>query len=140
VMEKTHVNLIIYLCLAAVNVVLDLLLIPRFGVGGAVLPVGVVMLLSVFIYRVVVGRYVNGLRVPARFIGKCFLASGATLLLVPFLRFIDDVPSLLAAVVVAVIVTGLGFKLVRVLGKEEIAMLEAVPIPAATRVLKFIAS
>ena len=140
VMEKTHVNLIIYLCLAAVNVLLDLLLIPRFGVAGAVLPVGVVMLLSVFIYRIVVGRYVNDLRVPGRFIGKCFLASGGTLLLVPFLRFIDDLPSLLAAVVVAVIVTGLGFKLVRVLGKDEIAMLEAVPIPLAARVLKFIAS
>lgn len=140
VLEKTHVNLIVYLCLAVVNVGLDLLLIPKFGVAGAVVPVALVTAATPFIYRVIVGRYVDNVRIPAGFIGKCFLASGAVLVLVPLLRYVTGPIQLAIAFAVAGVLIVLAFKAVRVLGRKELEMLGAVPIPMANRLLKFIAS
>jgi O-antigen/teichoic acid export membrane protein len=140
VLEKTYVNLIVYLCLAVVNVGLDLLLIPRFGVAGAVVPVALVTAASPFIYRVLIGRYVDNVRIPVGFIGKCFLASGVVLVLVPVLRYITGPIQLAIAFAVAGVLIVLAFKMVRVLGKKELDMLGAVPIPMANRLLKFIAS
>lgn len=140
VIEKTHVNLVIYVCLAAANVVLDLLLIPKFGVAGAIAPVAVVILLSPLIYRAVLGRYVEGIRIPLRFIGKCFLASSVVLVLVPFLGLVNGVLELVVAVVVAAALVIVGFKLVRVLGREELSMLGAVPVPMVDKLLKFMSS
>jgi len=84
VIEKSYANLVVYLALAVVNVGLDLLLIPRFGIIGAVIPVGLVIAASPVIYKRLLGRYVSGTRIPYAFIGKCFLASSPVLLLLPF--------------------------------------------------------
>lgn len=140
VIEKTHVNLLVYLCLAVFNVALDLVLIPRYGVPGAIIPVAVVIFISPLVYRVVLNRYVSGVRIPLRFIGKCFLASSPVLLLLPFLGFIDGPPELVAACTAAVVLALLGFKLARVMGKEELDMMRAVPVPMAGRLLKFLSS
>ncbi len=88
VIEKSYANLVVYLALAVVNVGLDLLLIPRFGILGAVIPVGLVIAASPVIYKRLLGRYVSGTRIPYAFIGKCFLASSPVLLLLPFTGFI----------------------------------------------------
>lgn len=140
VMEKTHVNLIVYVCLAVANVALDLVLIPRFGVSGAIIPVACVIFVSPFVYRAVLRRYVEDVGIPLRFIGKCFLASSPVLLLVPVLRFVNGVPELFAAVVVGVGLIVAAFKWLKVLGKEELDMLAAVPIPLARRFLRFMSS
>jgi O-antigen/teichoic acid export membrane protein len=140
VIEKPHVNLIIYICLAVINVALDLALIPKYGVAGAIAPVGVVIFLSPLIYRAVLGRYVEGIRIPLRFIGKCFLASSVVLILIPFLGFVNGVFELVVAVLAAVGLVILAFKAVRVLGEEELSMLGAVPVPMANKLLKFLSS
>jgi len=140
VLEKTHVILIVYVCLAAVNIGLDLLLIPAYGVVGAVVPVSLVTAASPFVYRIIVGRYVEDVRIPMKFIGKTFLASGAVLLLVPFVGYIDGPLQLAGAAVAAGVLILFGFKMFRVVGKKELEMLGAVPIPFANRVLKFIAA
>jgi len=140
VLEKTHVILIVYVCLAAVNIGLDLLLIPAYGVAGAIVPVSLVTAASPFVYRIIVGRYIDDVRIPMKFIGKTFLASGAVLLLVPFVGHIDGALQLAGAAVAAGVLILFGFKLFRVVGEKELEMLGAVPIPLANRVLKFIAA
>lgn len=140
VLEKTYVILIVYLSLAVVNVGLDLLFIPAFGVVGAIVPVSLVTAASPVIYRVIVGRHVDGVRIPMRFIGKTFLASGTVFLLLPVADRIDSLLPLAVATVVAFVLILFGFKLLRVIGKKELEMLGAVPIPLANRVLRFIAA
>lgn len=140
VLEKTHVILIVYICLAAVNVGLDLLLIPRYGVTGAMVPVALVTAASPFVYRALVRRYVDGVRIPLVFIGKTFLASGSVVLLAPFTRFITGWLELAVAFFAAAVLVILGYKWVRVVGRKEMDMLGAVPVPLANRLLKFIAA
>jgi O-antigen/teichoic acid export membrane protein len=140
VLEKTHVILIVYVCLAAVNVGLDILLIPTYGVAGAVVPVSLVTAASPFVYRAIVGRWVRDITIPLKFIGKTFLASGPVLLLAPFVRYITGVLHLAVAFVAAGVLIGVGLRLFRVVGKKELDMLGAVPIPLASRLLKLIAT
>jgi len=140
VMEKTHINLVIYLVLAVINVGLDLLLIPRFGLAGAMVPVAIVMFISPFIYRVVLGRMVEDLAIPWKFIARCFLASAPVALIVPLLRYVDNVGTLLAAVVVAIGILIVSFKKARVLGGDEFNVLGSIPVPMADRFLRFMSS
>jgi O-antigen/teichoic acid export membrane protein len=140
VMEKPHINLLVYAGLAIINVGLDLVLIPRYGVMGAMIPVAVVIFLQPFVYGVVVKRMVGAVRIPFRFIGKCFLASSPVLLLIPALRFVDSVVTLLLAGVISVAIVTVAFKKVRVLGSEEVNMIGAVPVPMVDRFLKFMSS
>jgi O-antigen/teichoic acid export membrane protein len=140
VLEKTHVILIVYVCLAAVNVGLDILLIPTYGVAGAVVPVSLVTAASPFVYRAIVGRWVRDITIPLKFIGKTFLASGPVLLLAPFVRHITGVLHLAVAFVAAGVLIGVGLKLFRVVGKKELDMLGAVPVPLANRLLRLIAT
>jgi len=138
VIEKSYANLVVYLALAVVNVGLDLLLIPRFGIIGAVIPVGLVIAASPVIYKYLLRRYVAGTRVPYAFIGKCFLASSPVLLLLPFTGLIRDVFGLSAAVAIACVLVLVAAKKIKLLGKEERDMLGSVPIPAAQRLLKLL--
>ncbi|MDH3199079.1 MAG: oligosaccharide flippase family protein [Candidatus Krumholzibacteria bacterium] len=140
VMEKTHVNLLVYLGLALANVGLDLLLIPRYGVAGAVAPVAIVIAVSPFVYHAVLSRHMGGVRIPFRFIGKCFMASSPVVLLIPALRFVDGAAALAVALVVALVLVLLGFKWTRVIGDAERGLLRSVPVPGAARILKFLSS
>jgi O-antigen/teichoic acid export membrane protein len=140
VLEKTHVILIVYLCLAVVNVGLDLLIIPSHGVAGAIVPVSLVTAAAPLVYRLIVARYVDGVRIPLGFIARTFLGSGAAFLLVPFVGFVDGVMQLAGAAVVAGFLILFGFKVFRVIGEKELEMLGAVPIPFANRILRFIAA
>jgi O-antigen/teichoic acid export membrane protein len=59
VMERSWVNMLVFTILAVVNVGLDLLLIPRYGLWGAFIPVAFVMLLAVGAFYIV-ARKING--------------------------------------------------------------------------------
>lgn len=140
VMEKTYINLIVYAGLAIVNVGLDILLIPRFGVTGAVIPVALVIVLTPFIYRIIVGRLVDGVRVPIGFIARCFLASAPVLLMWPFLEHIRGVPELFGAAALGAALVVLSVKRLKLIGKEEADVLASIPIPAARRFIQFVSS
>jgi O-antigen/teichoic acid export membrane protein len=140
VIEKSHVNLVIYSVLAFINVGLDLLLIPRFGIVGAIIPVGLVILVSPFIYKRALARYVSGVHVPFGFIARCFFASSPVLLLLPFTGYITGVIELVAAVLVAGLMMVFSFKTLKVIGKEELATLGVVPVPAVARFLRYLSS
>jgi O-antigen/teichoic acid export membrane protein len=140
VIEKSHANLLIYIVLAIINVGLDLLLIPRYGVIGAIIPVALVMSISPLMYRRVLSRYVSGTRIPYGFMGKCFLTSAPVLLLLPFTGLITGVPELCVALALALAVVVLAAKKSKLIGKRELEMLGSVPIPALDRLLKFVSS
>jgi O-antigen/teichoic acid export membrane protein len=138
VIEKSHVNLLICVVLAIVNVGLDLLLIPRYGVIGAMIPVGLVIAGSPFLYRYGLARYVSGIRVPFGFIGKCFLASSPVLIMLPLAGLIRGTFELCVALCVSCVLILATAKRIKLLGKEELDMLASVPIPAAHRLLRLI--
>jgi O-antigen/teichoic acid export membrane protein len=140
VVEKSHVNLLIYTVLAVINVGLDLILIPRYGVIGAIIPVALVITLQPFLYRYVLSRYVDGTRIPFGFIGKCFLASSPVLLMLPFTGLIEGVVELSVAVVLACVVILFSVKKLRIIGRRELDMIGPVPIPAVDKFLRFVSS
>jgi O-antigen/teichoic acid export membrane protein len=137
VLEKTHVNLLIYAVLAAVNVGLDLLLIPKYGVPGAVVPVAIAIALQPLVYFIAVRRDVPGVSIPFSFIGRCFLASASVLVAVVVLRQIPGAIGLATACVVAAGALALAYRYARVLGEEEIAAMAAIPLPGAARLAGF---
>ncbi|UCF79336.1 MAG: oligosaccharide flippase family protein [Candidatus Eiseniibacteriota bacterium] len=97
VMELTWLNLIIYVCNAFVNVGLDLILIPRYGLYGAVVPVALVILASPFVYYYVLRARRVSFWIPWGFIGRCYLASLPLAGFFLVARYIDSVPGLVAA-------------------------------------------
>jgi O-antigen/teichoic acid export membrane protein len=140
VMEKSHINLLVYLVLAVINIGLDLILIPRYGLIGAIVPVAFVIVLPPFIYGHIVGRLVGGLSLPFRFIGRCFLASSPALLMLPLLSLIRGIPELILAFVFGGTLILLTVKRLKLIGKEEADMLGSIPIPAARRILQFVSA
>jgi O-antigen/teichoic acid export membrane protein len=104
VMELTWLNLIIYVCNSFVNVGLDFVLIPRFGLYGAVVPVGLVILASPFVYYHVLRARRISFSIPWGFIGRCYLASLPLVIFFVFSRYVDSVASLVTACVLGVIV------------------------------------
>ena len=140
VMEKTHVNLLIYIVLAAVNIGLDLILIPRYGVVGAMIPVAFVIGVSPFIYRAVIAREIATISIPLRFIARCFLASSVGLLVFPLVRFVDGPIGLAATGIASGVLIVAGYKIFRVITSQEVDWLGSVPLPFAGRLLKFIST
>ena len=140
VMEKAWINLVVYVGLAVVNVGLDLVLIPRYGVYGAIWPVALVILASPFIYRGLLARHVSEVKIPLGFIGRCFLASAPVALLIPVLGWVEGPVTLAAAFMVAAGLLLVSFKVARVVGAQERELLGSIPFPMAGRLLKFMSS
>jgi O-antigen/teichoic acid export membrane protein len=140
VMERTHVYLLLFGVLAVVNVGLDLILIPRYGVTGAIIPVGLVIAVQPLVYLPAVRRTAPDVAIPMKFIARCFAASSPVLLLIPLMRFVNGAASLAAAVVLASTLLLLGFRWARVVGPDEYEVLESIPMPMARRLLSFISS
>ncbi|HEU4364718.1 MAG TPA: oligosaccharide flippase family protein [Candidatus Krumholzibacteria bacterium] len=137
VLEKTHVNLVVYLVLAAVNVGLDLLLIPKYGVPGAVIPVAIAIALQPLAYFIVVRRDVPDLRIPFGFIGRCFLASASVLVAWPLLRWMPGIGGLVAAGLAAGVAVAFAYRAARIPGREEIDAVGALPVPGAGSLAAF---
>jgi len=135
VMERSHINLLIVALLAAVNVGLDFIFIPRFGVTGAIVPVALVIAVSPVLYKLALSRFLPGARIPYRFIGKCFAGSLPVFLLFPLVIEVRNIFQLLAVAAAGVLLLVLSFKRFRVLGVDEIRLLEG--IPAAGRFARF---
>lgn len=137
VLERTHVNLLIYGILAVVNVGLDLLLIPKYGVPGAIVPVAIAIALQPLAYFVAVRRELADVKIPFAFIGRCFLASGSVLVALPLLRWLPGAPGLAVAGMAAAAALAFAYRYARVLGAAEVAALGAVPLPGAGRLAGF---
>jgi O-antigen/teichoic acid export membrane protein len=134
VLEKAHVNLLVYLLLAVVNVGLDLVLIPRYGVYGAIIPVALAIFLQPILYYRLVRRSGAGIEIPMAYIGRCFVGASPALVMVPLLVVIDGAAGLFVAAIVGAAAMIAGYRWARVLGADEIRMLVTMPVPWAARV------
>ncbi len=138
VIEKSFVNMMIYLVFTVINVGLDLILIPAYGLAGAVAPVCLVIFISPFVYYKVLSVYIKDIRIPFVFIGKCFLASSPFLLAFPFLTFMDTAVEFTIAVFLLSVLTLAGFRLLQILGKEEIEILNSLPFPMMGKIVRLL--
>ena len=139
-MERSHYNLVIYSFLAVVNIGLDLILIPRYGIIGAMIPVAIAIAISPFLFKRAIDRLLPGVAIPMKFIGRCFLASSPALLLLPLTRWVNGPLELSVALFAACGLVFFGFKWSKVIGEEELDLLSSIPIPISGRLLKFISS
>ncbi len=137
VLEKTHVNLLIYLALAVVNIGLDLVLIPKYGVPGALVPVALAIALQPVAYFAAVRRDITGFRIPLGFIARCFLACAPAVIALPLLSWVRGITGLVVAAVVAMSGIAVGYKFARVLGSEEVDAVNAIPLPGAAALAGF---
>ncbi len=130
VVERPWIALVIYVVNAAVNVGLDLALIPRFGLWGAVIPVSVVILFSPLPYLWALRRLGIRLRLPWGFLLRIYAASGSMLLLWPLRSRIGGPVAFLGLVMLGVGVFVVGLRIFRVLGPEERSLIRRVDPPA----------
>ncbi|MDH4037637.1 MAG: oligosaccharide flippase family protein [Candidatus Krumholzibacteria bacterium] len=137
VLEKTHINLVIYGALTVINLGLDLLLIPKYGVFGAVVPVAIAIALQPLAYYLAARREIAGIGIPFAFIGRCFLASAAVVVALPVLHLFPGVPGLAAAGVVAGVAVVFAYREAGVLGGDEIDAVGAIPLPGSARLAAF---
>lgn len=138
VMEKSWVNMLIFLFLAVVNVGLDLALIPRYGLWGAFFPVAFVLVLGVVVYSAVLGRMRPDVKPPAYFILKCYAAAVPTCLMaLASMRWSSPV-SLALQIPVGALLLLLGFRWMKVIGDEEKEILRRLPIPLKERIITFL--
>lgn len=133
VLERTPLVLAVYAVQAVVNVGFDLLLIPRYGVWGAVVPVGCVVITAPLVYAGVLRAVKQEVRVPWDFLRRMLLASAGWLVLLPVLPMITSIPRLAVAFVVGAAAVLAGVRLWRVVGPEEERVLAAVRVPMTPR-------
>jgi O-antigen/teichoic acid export membrane protein len=133
VLEKTHVNLLIYAFLAVLNVGLDLVLIPKYGVYGAMVPVAIAILLQPILYCAAVRRVDPGIGIPLAFIARCFAASAFAVVMVPILAMWGGAVGLVVAAIAGTTALVLGYRVLGVLGPDEARMLAGLPVPGAKR-------
>lgn len=119
VVERPGIGLGIVFVNAVINVVLDILLIPRFGVWGAVTPVAVVIVLSPGVYAYVLNKLDIHVRPPWRFLARLYGASALMLLLWPVRRWADDPVVLTLFVIAGIGLFVAGLRWFGVFGVEE---------------------
>jgi O-antigen/teichoic acid export membrane protein len=135
VMGKSWINMLIFLLLAVMNVGLDLALIPRYGLWGAMIPVPIVLTASIVLFRAVVRRQKPEVRIPLKFIGRCCLAAlPAAALAVPSARWSSPAAIALMAPAAVALLYG-GFRIFRIIGEEEKEIMRRLPIPMRERIL-----
>lgn len=136
VLEKTHVNLLVYVLLAIINIGLDLVLIPKYGVPGAMIPVAIAIAVQPVAYFIAVRRFVPEISIPLGFIGRCFLASSAALAAVPVLWKLGGAPGLGVAALVAFVAVTLAYRASHLFSREELEVVASIPVPLAGRLAR----
>ncbi len=129
VLERTSFMLLVYAVQAIVSVGLDLLLIPRWGILGAVIPVSVVVCCAPLVYGVALSRRIGTIPVPWRFIARSTLAHAGWLLLAPLALRAHSVAHLTVTLLGGVVLSILGVRLLRVVGPEQVALLARARVP-----------
>jgi O-antigen/teichoic acid export membrane protein len=131
VLERPWSSFWLYLVNSIAIVGLDLLLIPRYGLVGAVIPVALVITASPFLTYLVIRRLGVRPAIPFGFLARVYLAAVPCALLYPA-RFLvrGKVPVALAALA-AVGLYWMGLRIFRVLGEEEGLLLKRSGLPLA---------
>ncbi len=124
VMELTWLNLIIYCANAAVNIGLDFVLIPRYGLFGAVVPVTIVIAASPFVYYYALKRTGVRFAVPWGFIKRCYAASLPLAAFFFVADYLHSVFAFLAACAGGVLLFWVSARLVAIFRDEDVFLLD----------------
>jgi O-antigen/teichoic acid export membrane protein len=109
---------------ALLNVTLDLLLIPRFGVPGAILAVlGTLIFVTPFFFRAYAAALGNAL-VPWAYLARCCAAASLMLVLLPLRDRVGGVTSMMALLAAAGLLYLVGIRLFRLIGETETRLLQ----------------
>lgn len=127
--EKTWVNLVLAGIFAIVNLGLDFLLIPRYGLPGAIPPVAIAVAISPFLRYWAVRKFHGPVPVPWKFLGKCYLASAPLLLLLPMRSIAGRPAGFLLLLLIAVTIFLVSVRMVRLIGPEERELIERSSLP-----------
>jgi O-antigen/teichoic acid export membrane protein len=137
VLEKTTLNLLIYIVLAIINVGLDLILIPKFGVPGAMVPVALAIAAQPLLYFIAAKRFVPDIKIPFGYILRCVAACVPCIIAVPILHWVGGTVGFVIAALAGLAVLPVSFRAAGVFGAGELAALSAVPLPFAGRLARF---
>ncbi len=138
VIEKVWVNLLLNVAYGVVTIGLDLLLIPKYGLIGAIIPTAIVTALTPFVRYWIARRYVPGIRIPWGFIGRVYVAAAPVLGLLLLRPYLDGFMGLLLAALYAAVATLIGYRLFRVLGPTEREFIANSKLPGRDWVLRIL--
>jgi O-antigen/teichoic acid export membrane protein len=135
VMGKSWVNMLIFMSLAIIEVGLDLILIPAYGMWGGIASVSIVLLVGVVLFHAAMRKVRPDVKTPAGFIVRCSLAAVPTCLLSLIVSRWSSpaVVALMIPVGIGLLVAG--FRVMKVIGPGEKELIRKLPIPARERLL-----
>jgi len=136
--ERTRAVLWIYVAIALVNVVLDLLLIPSFALGGAVIGLAAAKIVSVLLMLRLVRRELGHVEWPRRFLVRSLGASSVALIGWPLSTISPTWFGAVAAFVVCVFSLVVAFRVFRVVGPDEAALVRGTDLPLAGWALRVV--
>lgn len=135
VMGKSWVNMLIFMVIAVIEIGLDLMLIPRYGLWGGMAGVSIALLATVVVFHIVMRRLQPDIKTPIRFLIRCTIAAVPTCLLsIAALRW-HSLGAIVLMIPVGLALLVIGFRLMKVIGPEEREMIMRLPIPAKERLL-----
>ncbi|MBK8231124.1 MAG: oligosaccharide flippase family protein [Candidatus Eisenbacteria bacterium] len=138
VVERVWLNLLLNVGYASINLGLDLLLIPRYGLLGATIPTALVTVLIPFVRYWVARRYVARIVIPWGFMLKCYLSASPILALFWLKQWAETGAQALLLCLAAALVTVVSYRLCRVLGPEERSVLERSRLPFRALLLRLL--
>jgi O-antigen/teichoic acid export membrane protein len=127
--EKLWIGIPVMGAQAVINVGCDFLLIPPYGLWGAVVAVTITFTVSTVMNYAVYGRVDRSVRTPWSAIGRCYLACTPLLVLAPFSRLVRGPLPLLACFLGGIVLWMLGARLTRLFGPVEQRLVRAMPLP-----------
>ncbi len=136
VVERVWINLTLNVAYAALNIGLDLWLIPRYGLLGATIPNLVVTAIVPVVRYWIARRFVARIVIPWGFMMKCYAASSPVLLLFWAKGWATSGLHTLILCMIGGVAVLVSYRLFRVLGPEERAVLERSRFPMKDQLLR----
>ena len=127
--ERTTSALWAYLFFALVNLLLNVVLIPRYGIAGALVSVAIAKLLNVALFARIAWGEVSGLSVPWGFLLRICIVSAPALLWLAVESRLRGLTALLVGFAAALLLMWIAARIVRPLRAEEAELVARTRLP-----------
>lgn len=138
--EKTWLSFWLSPPAAAISLAVDFLLIPRFGLVGAVVATSISFSLVTLLQYAVFRRVFPYLKPPLEYFARCYVAALPILLVLPLKHLVPGHLGLLAGIVAAMGLWIAGARAMKLVGPAEADLLERSGLPGRRVLLKALAS
>jgi O-antigen/teichoic acid export membrane protein len=135
---KTPAALVAYLIFSSVNLLLDILLIPRFALVGAVIALSVAKLLNLVLFARIAWSEFSEIRVPWAFLTRVGFACAPVLLWWLVEGRLASPLAIVGGVLAGPFVLVMTFRIVRVVGKEEAEIIRQSKLPLTGPALRIL--